>query len=417
MKQVLLIDGSPLFYEFLKDKLKVEQVVVDTAKGNLDAYTKIISTLPDLIVIETPDCTDEVLIELLKKKTMDFNAKKIPVILTGPEIDRSLIANFVQYNVVKYFKKPIKFDVFFDSISKLLNANFLLDTTPCVLDIHINGSIIFVEIARGLNREKLFLLKYKLTELLSGDEIKNPKIVLMLTNLSLSFMDITNIELLFDNITAGNLIENQNIKVLSLEPLIKEIIEGHPAYYGIEVTENLNNVVNTLVESKNSFANVNDFVADKILDSSKDLTAGTVDIRFNESSPKDFREEGIVMKVAIVDDDVTIRKLLQSAFNSISAESVLFEKGTSFLQAVVSGQKFDLVILDIFIPDLDGFSILASLQRQNFSSPIIVYSQAVQKEAILQALSLGAKSYIVKPQKPNIILQKAVEVLNGQINR
>ena len=108
------------------------------------------------------------------------------------------------------------------------------------------------------------------------------------------------------------------------------------------------------------------------------------------------------------------RKLLQDTFSQISAETFLFETGLSFLQAVNAKTQFDLVILDIFVPDMDGLSILSSLQRQNFRAPIIIYSQATQREYVIQSLTLGAKSYLVKPQKPSVILQKSVEVLNGQ---
>ena len=64
---------------------------------------------------------------------------------------------------------------------------------------------------------------------------------------------------------------------------------------------------------------------------------------------------------------------------------------------------------------LSGFDILKNLQERKYTTPIIVYSQATQREAVVQALTLGAKSYLVKPQKPEAIIQKAVEVLHSQI--
>jgi len=60
---------------------------------------------------------------------------------------------------------------------------------------------------------------------------------------------------------------------------------------------------------------------------------------------------------------------------------------------------------------LSGFDILAKLQRQGLRTPILVYSQASSREAVIQALSLGAKSYLAKPQKPAVIIQKALDVL------
>ena len=62
---------------------------------------------------------------------------------------------------------------------------------------------------------------------------------------------------------------------------------------------------------------------------------------------------------------------------------------------------------------MDGFTILKSLQNHSYSKPIIIYSQATQKEAVLQAMTLGAKSYLVKPQKPAVIVGKALEILRN----
>lgn len=90
------------------------------------------------------------------KKRNDPNARRKPVILIGPTIERSKAATLVEYGVVKYFTKPIRFDVFFEAIGSILRQSFSFDETPCILDIHINGNLIFVEIARGLNRENFF---------------------------------------------------------------------------------------------------------------------------------------------------------------------------------------------------------------------------------------------------------------------
>ena len=75
-------------------------------------------------------------------------------------------------------------------------------------------------------------------------------------------------------------------------------------------------------------------------------------------------------------------------------------------------KHYDLAILDILMPGLTGFDVLKFLRRQDIDVPVVVYSKAKQKEAVIQALSLGAKSYLVKPQRSEVILQKAIEVLH-----
>lgn len=352
----------------------------------------------------------------MESKHNDPNAKLIPIIISGPIIEREKVATLSQFGVVKYFTKPIKFDIFFESIGKILKASFSIDITPCVLEIHLNGNIIFIEIAQGMNREKLALLKYKLPELIEANRIINPKVILMMTDLQLSFVDGANLELLFDNVTADPRIQKKNIKVLSLDSFTKELIDGHPQYSGIEVTNNLNQVLNSLVESGPT-TNIHELVTDKILASDEKAEQGSVEMRFVSDTgviSDDDVDKGNILKVAIVDDDAVVRKILQTAFTTISADSILFDSGSEFLSSL-SQQQYDLVILDIYMAGLSGFDILKNLQERKYSTPIIVYSQATQREAVVQALTLGAKSYLVKPQKPETIIQKAVEVLHAQI--
>jgi len=415
MKQVLLIDASPMFREFLKEKLNAEKVAVETTNGKRDAFTKMISILPDLVIIDVSDSMED-LIDFLESKYADPNARPIPIIISGPIIARDKVATLTQFGVVKYFTKPIKFDVFFEAIGKVLKASFSIDVTPCVLEIHINGNIIFIEIAQGMNREKLALLKYKLPELIDSNHINNPKVILMMTDLQLSFVDGANLELLFDNIIADTRIQKKNVKVLSLDSFTHDLIDGHPEYSGIEVTNNLNQVLNSLVESGPT-TNLHDLVTDKILSPDEKAEQGSVEMRFVSDSGIISDEEsgdGNILSIAIVDDDAVVRKILQHAFTTISANSTLFDSGPEFLQAI-NKQQFDLVILDIYMSGINGFDILKNLQERQFSTPIIVYSQATQREAVVQALTLGAKSYLVKPQKPEVIIQKAVEVLHSKL--
>lgn len=415
MKQVLLIDASPMFREFLKEKLTAEKVSVETANGKRDGFTKLISILPDLVIIDVTESMED-LLDFLESKYADPNARSIPIIISGPIIAREKVSTLAQFGVVKYFTKPIKFDVFFESIGKILKASFSIDITPCVLEIHLNGNIIFIEIAQGMNREKLALLKYKLPELIDENHINNPKIILMMTNLQLSFVDGANLELLLDNVCADPRILKKNIKVLSLDSFTSELIDGHPQYSGIEVTNNLNQVLNSLVESGPT-TNLRDLVADKILAPDEKAEQGSVEMRFVSDTgviSDDSPDAGNILKIAIVDDDAVVRKILQSAFATISADSALFDSGSDFL-ASLSSQQFDLVILDIYMTGLSGFDILKNLQERKFTTPIIVYSQAVQREAVVQALTLGAKSYLVKPQRPEVLIQKAVEILHSTI--
>lgn len=415
MKRVLIIDAPPLFREFLKEKLSHEKVNVEIAHIKRDAFTKLVSSLPDLLIIDLSVSIREI-IDFLTKKNEDPNASRIPVFMTGPIIAQDQISLLSQFNVVKYFNKPIKFDVFFESIGKVLKTGFSIDTTPCILEIHLNNDIIFIEIAQGLNREKISLLKYRISEIIEQNNITTPKIILMMTDLSLSFVDGANLEFLLDNVIADTRIQKKNIKILSLDSFTKELVRGHSQYDGIEVVTNLSNVLPTLIDNTES-SNIADLITEKVLTSTEDISPATVEMKFySDSGVLDSSDKKINDNphIAIVDDDQVTRTILQNTFKQLNAEISLFDSGSEFLMAT-NKHIFDLIILDIYMPGLSGFDILKTLHSKQYKTPIIIYSNATSKESVVQALSLGAKSYLVKPLKPEALLQKAIEVLHSRI--
>ncbi|BDC95409.1 response regulator [Treponema saccharophilum] len=426
MAKVLIIDAAPMLRDFVKEKLSSERVEVETAT-NRDAYTKMINTLPDLIILNidkhsSGNPINENIVDFFQKKSRDPNSKTTPIIITGPNLSTEAVAKLVQFGVIKYFKKPIKFDVFFDAIGKQLNGIFSIDTTPCVLDLHLNdnNNVIFIEVAMGLNREKISLLKYKISELINANDLSYPKVILMMTSLSLSFVDGMNLELLFNNILADNRISRKNVKVLSLDSIVSELIEGHPEYEGIEVTKDLSTILNSIVTPKNSSSGAN--VADVISDNILTATAETQDsesmgMRFatDTETAEELKSEGTTLRVAAVDDDQIVRALIHKAFLSIGAETDLFASGREFVEKVVEKKEkhYDIIILDIFMNDMNGFEVLIKLKENTIATPVIVYSQAIKRDMIVKSLSLGARSYVLKPQKPENIVKKAMEVLNA----
>lgn len=415
MKKVLIINSQQLFRDFLKNKLTQDQIEVTVSQHNRDGYTKIISTLPNLIIMDM-DPANQTDIELLEKKGSDVNAASIPIIITGPEAERSYIASLAKYGVIKYFAKPIQFDVLFDSISKVLKIPLSMDLTPSVLDIHHNGNIIFVEFAQGLNQEKLSLLQYKLTDLITKENLESPKVIIMFTALDLTFVDGCNIEFLIENILACPKVHTKNVKILSTNRFIFDLIEGHKAYAGIEVSDNLPRILNSLVDTTYT-SSVSDLITDRIITSSafSDEEITSIDNTFysdNNTDAIDSSKSGTVLHVAIIDSNAQSLLLTKTVFETVGASCFTYNTSQSFLSEYERG-KFDLIILDVFIEDGQGIQILQSLQREHDVPPIAVYSQSLQKDTIVKALSSGASSYIIKPQKPNVLLQKCLSLLRG----
>lgn len=408
MKSVLIIDGSPLTLEYVKNKLSAEQITVEIASGKRDAYTKMITLLPNLVLIDVEESLEDYT-EFFESKFNDPNARQIPIVIVGPAIEHTRAAQLLQYGVVKYFSRPTKFDIFFESIGRIINNTISIDPTPCICEVHTNSSVIFIELSSGLNREKLALLKFKLADILDNSEIKDPKIVLMLTNISLTYVDGINVEMLFDNILSDSRIKAKDIQVLTNSQFLKDLVQGHPEYSDVQIAESLLDISSKLVDTGTD--ELENVVSDKILASSEFDMNSSVETRFHSDLSDSKSIDGTIISVAVVDDDVNVRTVLNNAFQKLSANVTMFSNGQDFINAL-SNQTFDVIILDIYMQGLSGIDVLRHMQGMGVSIPTIMYSQSPQRELIVQSLSLGARSYVVKPQKPEVIVQKALSVLN-----
>ena len=414
MKSVLVIDAPPMLREFLKEKLTAESISFDIADGHRDALTKFLSILPDLVIINIETTVDDIL-DFLNKKQADPNGKKIPVIMCGPVMERDEVTDLVQYGVVKYFTKPIKFDLFFDAIGRILHSPLSVDTTPCMLDVHLNHDIIFVEVALGLNREKITLLKYKLSELIENNKLNAPKIILMMTDLSLSFVDGYNLDLLLKNLTSDKRILKRNVKILSLDTFVSDFVEGHPVLEGVEVAQNLSSVLNSLVEGNSAFS-VQDVIMEKILAASDSADKGSLDLKFFSDTSAPEQSKGLSaesLQIALVDSDPSVITFLTSVYQSMGAEVSAFSSSAIFAETLGSKQ-FDLAVIGMFMQGYSGLDLLKLLVDKKITLPVIVYSQIVQKEVIMQSLTLGASSYLIKPQPSEVIIKKSLEIIHAK---
>ncbi len=63
---------------------------------------------------------------------------------------------------------------------------------------------------------------------------------------------------------------------------------------------------------------------------------------------------------------------------------------------ILSKEKFDIILLDLMMPKVDGFDVLAELKRRNDITPVIIASNLNQESDVMRALELGVTSYYVK---------------------
>ena len=99
--------------------------------------------------------------------------------------------------------------------------------------------------------------------------------------------------------------------------------------------------------------------------------------------------------VLIIDDENQIRKFLDIAFRAQGYKTLLAENGQKGLE-LLALQGADLVILDLGLPDLDGFEVLLELRTWS-NVPVIVLSVRANEEEKVKLLDAGANDYVTKP--------------------
>ncbi len=101
-------------------------------------------------------------------------------------------------------------------------------------------------------------------------------------------------------------------------------------------------------------------------------------------------------RILIVDDEDGMRRLLSRVLTREGYETSAVANGTEALRLVAS-ERFDLVVTDIKMPEMDGLQLLAELKEYEPSLPIIVITAYGTIENAVQALRSGAYDYIAKP--------------------
>lgn len=113
-------------------------------------------------------------------------------------------------------------------------------------------------------------------------------------------------------------------------------------------------------------------------------------------------------KILIIEDDSFLSRLIVEKFIKLGFDVDSALDGESGLSKIV-GNKYDLILLDMILPKIDGFKILEEVKKNQSLKdlPIIIASNLYDKNDIEKAVSLGAKDYIVKAyNSPENIVDK-----------
>jgi DNA-binding response OmpR family regulator len=122
---------------------------------------------------------------------------------------------------------------------------------------------------------------------------------------------------------------------------------------------------------------------------------------------------GHTSTILIVDDEANLRlslgTILQQAGYSVTAVGHAHDA----LASLAAG-PFDLVFLDLKMPDMDGMSLLAEIRRLYCEMPVLILTAHATLQTSIDAVQRGAQGYFLKPLDPPLILDRVKSILDGQ---
>lgn len=112
------------------------------------------------------------------------------------------------------------------------------------------------------------------------------------------------------------------------------------------------------------------------------------------------------MKILLIDDNVEIDKMLQKYLQTKGEECIATTDGRNGL-ALMRQQRFDIVLLDLAMPDFTGFDVVNELSKSDeikHQKIIVLTAASISQDQVDRLLKAGVKSVLRKPVSPDVLM-------------
>ncbi len=118
------------------------------------------------------------------------------------------------------------------------------------------------------------------------------------------------------------------------------------------------------------------------------------------------------MKILIVDDFATMRKILKNILKDLGYTDLLEAEDGKAALDILKKEKVDLVISDWNMPNMDGLSLLKAIRADDAlkDTPVLMVTAEAQKQNVIEAVKAGVNNYVVKPFTPEVIKEKISKI-------
>ncbi len=114
------------------------------------------------------------------------------------------------------------------------------------------------------------------------------------------------------------------------------------------------------------------------------------------------------MKILVVDDSSLMRGFAKSSLKQLKLNSVTEAKDGVEALAELKKEKYDLILSDLFMPNMDGLELLKAVRndRDLKNIPFIIMTIEGKKGSLIEALEAGLNDYLIKPVTANALSKK-----------
>ncbi|MDR0485053.1 MAG: response regulator transcription factor [Alphaproteobacteria bacterium] len=102
------------------------------------------------------------------------------------------------------------------------------------------------------------------------------------------------------------------------------------------------------------------------------------------------------MKILIVEDDENLAKSISATFKKMQMQSDLAVRG-EFALEFLDTYSYDLILLDVMLPDTNGFELLKSFRKNGVDTPVLILSSLADHDNKIEGFNQGADDYLTKP--------------------
>lgn len=111
------------------------------------------------------------------------------------------------------------------------------------------------------------------------------------------------------------------------------------------------------------------------------------------------------MRVLIVEDDETMSALLERALRE-EGEAVVVERDGVAAVEIARSHPFDVIILDVMLPGLDGFGVVHRLRQRGCQTPVLMLTARDTNRDVVHGLNVGADDYLTKPFDLEVLIAR-----------